>query len=176
MCHFHEPVYNNPALIIVFGVWEIYNKVHRHLFPWSWWNFEWYQLGIFLVPCILVALAGITGSYVVSYPVFHVWPVVVPLHKIQSLVSSKVPCDFRIVALVRNLQLESVAVWNIYAAFVGPHFVLYTVMLEAWIILSCLQGISNAQPMLIQKARFQNLFRPTRFFDLWGLHCHNMVG
>ena len=101
-------------------------------------NFEWYQLAIFLVPCSLIGLAGITGSYVVSYPFFYVWPVVVPLHKIPSLVSSKVPCDFRIVALVSNLQLESVAVWNIYAAFVGHHGVLYTVVVEAWIILSCL--------------------------------------
>jgi len=125
-----------------------------------------YQLAIFLVPCSLVALAGIAGSDVVSYPFHHVWAVVVPLHKVQSFVSSKVPCDLCIVALVAILQLESVAVCNIYAAFVGPHFVLYTVVLEAWLILSCLQGIANAQPMLIQKPRFQNLLRLTRFIDL----------
>jgi len=164
MCHLREPIYNNPALVIAFDVREICNKIHRDLFPRSWWNFEWYQLAIFLVPCSLIVLAGITGSHVVSYPFFHIRPVVVPLHKIQSLVSSKVPCDFRIVALVCNLPLESVAVWNIYAAFVGHHFVLYTVVLEAWIILSYLQGIPNAQPMLILKPRFQNLLRPARFF------------
>ena len=116
----------------------------------------WYQLAIFLVPYSLVALAGIAGSYLVSDPFFHVWQVV-PLHKVQSLVLSQAPCDFRIVALVCNLPLGSIAVWNIYAAFVGHHFFLYTVVLEAWIILSSLQGIPNAQPMWIQKPRFQKL-------------------
>jgi len=176
MGHFREPIYNNPALLIAFAIREICNKIHWDLFPRLWWIFEWYQLAVFLVPCSLVALAGITGSYIVSYPFFHIWLVVVLLHKIQSLVSSQVPCDFCFVALVCYLQLESVAVWNIYAAFLGHHFVLYTVVLEAWIILACLQGIPNAHPMLIQKPCFQNLLWSTRFFDLWILHYHNMAG
>jgi len=166
MCHLREPFNNNPVLVIDFDVREIFNKIHRDLLPKSGLNFEWYQLAIFLVPCSLVGLAGIAGSYIVSYLFFHLWPVVVPLHKVQSLVSSKVRCDFRIMALVYCLQLESLAVWNIYTAFVGHHLVFYTVVLEACIILSCLQAIPNAQPMLIQMHRFQNLLRPTRFFDL----------
>ena len=84
------------------------------------------------MPCSPVGLTGIAGSYVVWYPLFHVWPVVVPLHKVQSLVSSQVPCDFRNVALVCNLLLESVAVWHIYPAIIGDHFFLNTVVLEAW--------------------------------------------
>jgi len=93
-----------------------------------------YQLAINLMPCSFVAVAGIAGSYVVSYPFPRAWLVVVLLHKVQSLVLSKVPCDFRIVPLLCNLQLEMVAIWNIYAGFIGHHFVLYTVVLEAWII------------------------------------------
>jgi len=176
MCYLHEPVYNNPAFIIAFDVREIWNKIHRDLFPRLWWNFEWYQLAVFLVPCSLLALAGITGSYVVSYPFFHVWPVIVPLQKVQSLMSFKVHCDFRIVILVCNCQLESVPVWNIYTVFLHHHFVLYTIVLEVWIIFSCSQGIPNTQPILILKPRFYKLFCPTRFLDLWGLHYHNVAG
>ena len=79
---------------------------------------------MYFVPSSLVVLASIAGLYVVSYSFFNVWPIVVQVHRIQSLVSYKVSCPFRIVALVYNLQLESVAVYCIYVMFVGHHFVL----------------------------------------------------
>ena len=113
-----------------------------------------YKIAEFLVSRILVPFPGIAGSYKTLYLFFHIWLVVVLLHKVQSLVLSKVTYNFHIVALVCNLQFDSVVVWNMYMVFVAHYFVPDSIVLEARIILFCLKGIPNAQPMLIQKLSF----------------------
>jgi len=66
------------------------------------------QLDIFLMPRSPAVLAGITCSYLGPYNLLFVWPLAVPLHMIQSLVTFKMLGNFCIVGLVYNFQNEMV--------------------------------------------------------------------